>query len=188
MLPNAYAAAIVRLESAAIMDSFSVLAVVGIICMGIGLIGVIVPLLPGLPLIWVGILLWAWGDGFVHLGWPTLLVLAVLMAVGWGIDLLLAPAISRRSGVSWRAIGGALVGGLVGGIVLSAIPVIGTLFGALLGAIGGMWLVEYRIRNDQQAATTAVLAYLRGVAVATLLELLIAFLMIAIFLWQAFWA
>lgn len=172
----------------AIMDSFSVLAVVGIICVGVGVIGVIVPLLPGLALIWLGILFWAWGDSFVHIGWPTLLILAVLMAVGWGIDLLLAPAVSRRAGVSWRAIGGALLGGLVGGIVLSALPVIGTLFGALLGAIAGMWLVEYRIRGDQQAATAAVIAYVRGVAVATILELFIAFLMIAIFLWQAFWA
>ena len=94
------------------MDGFSVLAVVAIILMGIGFIGVIVPLLPGLPLIWLGILLWAWGDNFAQIGWPTLIILGVIMAAGWGVDLLLAPAISRRAGVSWRAIGGQFLAGL----------------------------------------------------------------------------
>ena len=169
------------------MDSFSVLAVVAVVLMGIGFIGVIVPLLPGLPLIWLGILLWAWGGNFAQIGWPTLIVLAVIMAAGWGVNLLLAPAISRRAGVSWRAIGGAILGGFAGGILLSAIPIIGTLFGALIGALAGMWFVEYRIRGDERAATAAVRAYLSGVAVATLLELLLALLMIAIFFWQAFW-
>lgn len=169
------------------MDSFSVLAVVAIILMGIGFIGVIVPLLPGLPLIWLGILLWAWGDNFIQIGWPTLIVLAVIMLAGWGVDLLLAPAISRRAGVSWRAIGGAILGGFAGGILFSAIPIIGTLFGALIGALAGMWFIEYRIRGDGQTATVAVRAYLSGVAVATLIELLLALLMLVIFLWQAFW-
>ena len=124
------------------------LAILGLILMGLGLIGVILPLLPGLPVIWVGILLWAWGDNFQQIGWPTLIGLGVLTIAGWGLNLVVTPAISRRAGVSWRAIGGAIVGGFLGGIFLSALPIIGTLFGALIGAIAGMWFVEYRIRGQ----------------------------------------
>lgn len=161
------------------------LAILGMILVGIGLIGSVLPLLPGLPLIWLGILLWAWADNFQQVGWPTLITLAVLMLVGFGLDLVLTPAISRRAGVSWRAIGGAILGGFLGGIFLSALPIIGTLFGALIGAIAGMWFVEYRIRGSEQAATAAVRAYLSGVAVTTILNVFLALLMIAIFLWQA---
>lgn len=161
------------------------LATLGLILAGIGLIGSVLPLLPGLPLIWLGAFVWAWGNDFQAVGWPTLIILAILALVGWGIDLVLTPAISRRAGVSWRAIGGAILGGLLGGIFLSAIPVIGTLFGALLGAILGMWFVEYRIRGDERAATAAVRAYLSGVAVTTTLNVLLALMMVAIFLWQA---
>lgn len=161
------------------------LAGLGLILVGIGLIGSVLPLLPGLPLIWLGAFVWAWGNNFQEVGWPTLIVLALFALIGWGIDLLLTPAMSRRAGVSWRAIGGAVLGGLLGGIFLSVIPVIGTLFGALIGAIIGMWFVEYRIRGDEQAATAAVRAYLSGVAVTTTLNVLLALMMVAIFLWQA---
>lgn len=157
----------------------------GLILMAIGLIGSVLPLLPGLPLIWGGAFLWAWADNFQQVGWPTLIVLALLTAVGWGLDLVLTPVISRRAGVSWRAIGGAILGGLLGGIFLSVIPLIGTLFGAFIGAVLGMWFVEYQIRGDEQAATAAVRAYVSGVAVTTLLNLFLALIMIAIFLWQA---
>ena len=160
-------------------------AVLGLILMVLGLIGVVLPVLPGLPIIWVGILLWAWGDNFQHIGWPTLIGLGVLTIASWGVSLLLTPAISRRAGVSWRAIGGAILGGFLGGIFLSLLPIIGTIFGALIGAIAGMWLVEYRIRGSEQAATTAVRAYVSGVAATTLLNLFLALLMFAIFLWQA---
>lgn len=167
------------------MNLSFLLALFGLILIGIGLIGSVLPLLPGLPLIWVGALLWAWADNFQQVGWPTLLVLALLMGGGLVLDLVLTPAISRRAGVSWRAIGGAILGGFLGGIFLSALPVIGTLFGALIGAIAGMWFVEYRIRGNEQAATAAVRAYLSGVAVTTLLNIFLALMMIAIFLWQA---
>lgn len=153
--------------------------------MALGLIGTILPILPGLPLIWAGAFLWAWADGFQQVGWPTLIVLAILAIGGWGVSLLVTPAMSRRAGVSWRAIGGAILGGLLGGIFLSVLPVIGTFFGALLGAVLGMWFVEYQIRGDEQAATAAVRAYLSGVAVTAALNLLLALIMIAIFLWQA---
>lgn len=162
-------------------------AALGLIVIGLGLIGILVPLLPGLPLIWLGALIWAWGDGFQHVGWPTLIVLAIVVVIGGGIDLFLASAMSRRAGVSWRAIGGAILGGLFGGIFLTWIPILGTIAGALIGAVIGMWLVEYRIRGDGDAATNAVWSYLTGVAFASVINFFLALFMLGIFFWQAYW-
>ena len=116
------------------MADFSVLYLLGYALILLGLVGVILPLVPGPLLIWLGALVWAWGDGFARVNWVVLAVLGVLAALAWASDILLTTAMSRRSGVSWKAIGGAVVGGLVGGLLLVEIPIIGTLFGALLMA------------------------------------------------------
>ena len=58
-------------------SSVQVLAYIG---MAIGLVGTVLPLIPGTILIWLSALLWAWADGFERVGWPTLLVLALLVA------------------------------------------------------------------------------------------------------------
>jgi len=168
------------------MTITTLFSALGLIIIGLGFIGILLPIMPGLPLIWGGVFVWAWSNEFQQIGWPTLGVLAFLAIVGGALDLFLASAVSRRAGVSWRAIGGAILGGLLGGIFLSWIPILGTLAGALIGALAGMWVVEYRIRGDEAAATAAVRAYLSGVAFASVINLFFALIMLAIFLWQAF--
>jgi uncharacterized protein YqgC (DUF456 family) len=163
---------------------FYILAYIAIV---IGLLGSILPLLPGPFLIWGGVLLWAWANGFERMGWPTLIILGILALAAKGLDFSLTTGMSRRAGVSWRAIGAAFLGALVGGIVLSGIlPLIGAFIGAILGAVAGMWLVEYYIRKDSQAATAAVRAYLSGVGLAAVAQFAISLLMVLIFAWQAY--
>lgn len=169
------------------MTTATLITALAFILMTLGIIGIIVPLLPGLPLLWAGAFVWAWGDGFQQVGWPTLLILGLLVILGGAIDLFFASAMSRRAGVSWRAIGAAILGGLFGGIFLTWIPILGTIAGAIIGAVGGMWLVEYRIRGDSDAATNAVWSYLTGVAVASVINFFLALLMLLLFLWQAYW-
>lgn len=151
----------------------------------LGLIGAVLPVLPGPILIWLGVLVWAWADGFVEVNWWTLGILGLLAAAAWASDLFFTASLSRRAGVSWRAIGGALVCGLLGGIFLSGVPVLGTLFGALIGALAGMLVIERSIKGEWGAAWRAVRAYALATAVSTGFELVIALLMVGIFLWQA---
>jgi uncharacterized protein YqgC (DUF456 family) len=151
----------------------------------LGLIGAVLPVLPGPILIWLGVLVWAWADGFVEVNWWTLGILGLLAALAWASDLFFTASLSRRAGVSWRAIAGALVCGLLGGIVLSGVPVLGTLFGALLGALAGMLVIERFIKGEWGAAWHAVRTYALATAVSTGFELVIALLMVGIFLWQA---
>jgi uncharacterized protein YqgC (DUF456 family) len=152
----------------------------------IGVAGSVIPVLPGPMLIWLGAFVWAWADGFTHIGWGTLIILGILAAISWGSDIFLSTVMSRRAGASWKAILGAIVGGLLGAGLFSALPVLGTFLGAILGAIVGMWLVEYFDKGSTRAATVAVQAYIASMIFAALLEMFIALVMVGIFATQAF--
>jgi uncharacterized protein YqgC (DUF456 family) len=164
----------------------TLLQAIGYALVVLGLIGAVLPVLPGPILIWLGVLVWAWADGFVAVNWWTLGGLGLLAALAWSADLFFTTTLSRRAGVSWRAIGGSLVGGILGGVFLSGIPVLGTLFGALIGALLGMLLIERSIKGEWPAAWAAVRAYAVATAVSTGFEVLVAVLMVGIFLWQVF--
>jgi uncharacterized protein len=100
----------------------------------IGLAGVVVPFLPGLALVWGGVLVWAVlrHDG---LGWATLGVATALLAVGTIAKYLLPGRRLRSAGVP----GGTLVVGAIAGAVgFFVIPVVG----ALLGFVLGVYLAE----------------------------------------------
>lgn len=159
---------------------------IGCAAIVIGFMGSILPVLPGPPMIWLGTLLWAWGNDFQKIGWPTLTILGILALAGMLLNFVFTTSLSRRAGVSWRAIGGALVGAFAGGLMLTAIPLIGTLTGALAGAVVGMWIIEYLVRQDSRMATNAVRAYLSGATLSAAVQFVIACLMLSIFVWQAF--
>jgi uncharacterized protein YqgC (DUF456 family) len=166
------------------MADFSVLYLLGYALILLGLVGAVLPLVPGPLLIWLGAFVWAWGDGFVRVNWVVLAVLGVLAALAWASDILLTTAMSRRSGVSWKAIGGAMMGGLVGGLLLVEIPIIGVLFGALVGAMLGMLVVEWFDKRNLHRALRATWSYLVNSLAASALEIVIAVAMISIFVWQ----
>jgi hypothetical protein len=153
----------------------------------LGLIGAVVPVLPGPFLIWLGALVWAWGDGFQRIGWPTLMILLLLALLAWGSDLILNLVIGRRAGTSWKAFIAAIVGGIGGGLLLSGIaPVIGSLVGAALGALAGVFAVEWWDKRDRRAAWAAVRAYTGSMILAAIVEIVIAVAMVSLFAWQAF--
>ena len=166
------------------MGEINPLHLVGYTLIVIGVIGVILPLVPGPLLIWLGALVWAWGDGFERINWVVLTILGVLAALAWASDLLLTTAMSRRGGVSWKAIAGAIAGGLAGGLLLTGIPVIGTLFGALVGAMLGILVVEWFDKRNLRRALRATWSYLLGSLAASALEIIIAVVMVSIFIWQ----
>jgi uncharacterized protein YqgC (DUF456 family) len=168
------------------MTTDTLLTGAGYILIAIGLAGAVIPVLPGPLIIWLGALVWAWGDGFQRIGWPTLIVLGVIALLAWAADLFLSTVISRRAGASWKSILGAIAGGIAGSLLLSGVPFVGTVLGAICGAVIGMWLVEYFDKRNQRAATVAVRAYIFSMVLAAIVELGLALTMVAIFAWQAF--
>lgn len=162
-------------------------AVVAYGLMFLGLIGAVVPVVPGPALIWLGALLWAWQDGFQAISWPTLLVLGILTVVAWGTDLLLTAWVGRRTGVSWKAIAGAIAGGFIGGILFGGfVPVVGTIIAALIGGVLGILAVEYLDKRNWQQAIAAGRNYIGGFLLSSVVEVWLAVLMLVLFLWQAF--
>lgn len=144
-------------------------ALAGLIML-IGLVGVVVPFLPGLALVWGGVLLWAL---FRHdgLGWATFAVATALFVVGTVAKYLLPGRRLRGSGVPWTtmAVGGAL--GVVGFFV---IPVVGLVIGFVLG----IYLAE-RVRVGGAAAWPATRRALAAVGWSIAIELAAGLLIVA---------
>src|SRR4030095_7845120 len=101
-----------------------------ILLVAIGLAGVVLPAIPGAPLIFAGLFVAAWGEDFVYVRkWPlTLLVL--LARLTYGVDFWATVFGAKRFGASKRAIVGALIGTIVG--LFLGLP--GVLFGPFICA------------------------------------------------------
>jgi len=158
----------------------------GVLLIVIGFVGVFIPLLPGPILIFAGAVVWAGSDNFVHVGWLTLAILALLMVAAWGSELALSSYFTRRTSSSWLTVLGSIIGGLAGGILLTPVlPVFGSVAGAVLGAVIGVLVVELIRKRQLALALRASGNYLIGCLFGRLTELFIALLMIALFTWQA---
>jgi len=150
------------------------LLIAGILMVVIGIAGIIIPGLPGVVLVYLGLFFVAWSDGFARVGWITLTILLLIGAVAWLIDLFTTVYGARRIGASrWAAVGAAL-GMLIG--FWFGLP--GILLGPFLGAL----LVEYLVRKDLLEAGKAGLGTWLGLVVGTALKLALVFAMIGIFL------
>jgi uncharacterized protein len=136
----------------------------------IGALGLVVPALPGAPLIFLGALLAAWGEGFAYLGFGSLLVLGVLSALAIAVDFVAGAFGVKRFGASARAVAGATLGAIVG----IFFGVVGVLVGPFLGAVIG----ELSIRRNFLAAGRAGVGATLGLALGTAAKLAIAFTMI----------
>lgn len=164
-------------------------ALIGYILIILGVIGSVVPLLPGPLIIWGGALVWAWDNDFVRVGIPTLVVLLIMALLAWTSDFLINTILSRRAGASWKSIFGSILGGILGGILLSGlipVPVFGSLIGATIGALAGAFAIEYYDKRDVNAAVNTMKSYLGSVALAAAVEIMISLSMVFIFVWQAF--
>jgi uncharacterized protein YqgC (DUF456 family) len=102
-----------------------------------GLFGLIIPVIPGLVIIWVAALGYGIASGFGTLGWIMFAIISLLMVAGSVIDNVLMGTQARQSGASWVSIAAALVFGIAGNFVL---PVIGGLIAALLALFIAEWI------------------------------------------------
>jgi uncharacterized protein YqgC (DUF456 family) len=138
----------------------------------IGALGVVLPVLPGAPLIFVGALLAAWAEDFEYLGLGSLIVLAVLAVLAVAVDFIASAFGVKRFGASGRAIAGATIGALVGVFF----GVVGVLVGPFVGAVVG----ELSVRRNLAAASRAGVGAALGLALGTAAKLAIAFAMVGV--------
>ena len=139
----------------------------------VGLLGIVMPALPGHLLILAGLILAAWADGFQHVSGWTLGVIAAVAIASYGIDFVSAAVTTRKIGASPRAMVGAALGTL-GGFFLG-LP--GLIIGPFVGAVIG----ELTATKDLRQAGRAGVAATIGFAIGTAVKVAFAFVMIAIF-------
>ncbi|URL57891.1 DUF456 domain-containing protein [Luteibacter flocculans] len=135
-----------------------------------GVAGAILPVLPGIPMIFGGIWLAAAVDEYRHLGWGWLLAIGIVGAVGVALDFISASLGAKRIGASSRALWGAGVGTTIG--MFFGIP--GLLIGPFAGAVAGeLWSGQSVLRSAHVGMSTWV-----GMLVGILAKVVISFLMI----------
>ena len=148
--------------------------VLAVALIAIGVAGIILPALPGTLLIFGGILLAAWADGFARVGPWTLAVIGVIGVASYFVDLAAAALGAKRLGASKRAMVGAGLGTIAG--LFLGLP--GIIIGPFVGAVIG----ELTDSRDFAKAGKAGVAAWIGFAVGTAVKVAMAFMMIAIFL------
>jgi uncharacterized protein YqgC (DUF456 family) len=79
-----------------------------------GLAGMILPALPGPPLLFAGLLCAAWAEDFAYVGWRTLILLGGMTVLAVAADFIAGAFGARRFGASTRAMAGAAIGALIG--------------------------------------------------------------------------
>ena len=160
------------------MDLQTLYYVLAIVLMVVGIAGTVLPALPGLPLVFAGMLLAAWAGGFEEVGGWTMAVLALLTLLSLGIDFMATALGAKRVGASKPALVGAVLGTFAG-LMFGFVGVfIGPFVGALLGELA--WLRGVGGRELGQATKVGLGTWL-GVVVGTVLKLGVAFLMVGLF-------
>ena len=146
---------------------------VAVLLVVVGLAGTLLPILPGVPLVFAGLLLAAWIDGFSHVGWPPLVVLALLAALSVVVDVAASSLGAKRAGAGRAAMLGAALGALAG---LFFGP-LGLLIGPFLGAALGQFLVRQDLVEAGRVGVGAWIGFLVG----TLARLALGLLMVLVF-------
>ena len=138
----------------------------------IGALGLVLPILPGAPLMFIGALLAAWAEDFTYIGPWSLTLLGVLTALAVAVDFIAGAFGARRFGASPRAVTGATLGAIVG----LFFGIAGVLVGPFVGAVVG----ELSVRRNLAAAGRAGVGAAIGLALGTAAKLAIAFAMIGV--------
>ncbi len=142
-------------------------------CVLVGIVGTVLPALPGVVLVFAGLALGAWIDGFARVSGWTVGLLAVLMLLAWAMDFVAAALGAKRVGARPAALVGAALGtiaGVFGGVL-------GLLFLPLAGAAIGQYLAE----PDLRRAGRVGLATWIGMLVGTAVKIALVFAMLGAF-------
>ena len=148
--------------------------IVAVLLILVGAAGTVLPALPGVPLIFGGVLLAAWIDDFQRISVVTVVVLAVLAVIGIVIDYVAAAISAKRAGASKQGIIGAAIGTVAG--VFTGLW--GLLFMPLVGAAVG----EFLAHKDAFRAGKVGAATWFGLLIGTAIKLAIAFTMVGVFI------
>src|SRR5688572_3551632 len=110
------------------MDTFGLFLIA--LAMVVGTLGTIIPLLPGLPIVWAAALVYGIVEGFGAVGWAAFGVISMLALGGMALGYLLPQRKVQEGGAPFSTTVVGIIGAIIGFFV---IPVVGLIVGAVLG-------------------------------------------------------
>lgn len=138
------------------------------LAIAIGLVGILVPFLPGTLLVWAAIAVWAFVVG-TSAAWVVLGVVTAILGAGILVKYLWPARRMKAAEVSGRTLAAGAVMAIVG---FFAIPIAGLLIGFVLG----VYLAEFAQRRDKGRAWASTKHAIKGVALSVGVELAAALL------------
>lgn len=133
------------------------------VVIAVGLVGILVPLLPGSILVLAAIGVWAYVEA-TTVGWVTFGVAALILAAALLVKYLWPMKRMRGADVGT---GSLLAGGALGIVGFFVVPVVGL----VLGFVCGVYLAELAKRHDQRRAWASTVHAIKGVALSVGVEL-----------------
>jgi hypothetical protein len=160
------------------LDQSLTLWIISAILTVTGLSGLLLPVVPGAPLLFLGLLFGAWAEDFSYIGIWTLLLLAIMAAMTYAVEFAASLLGVKKYGGSNRAMIGAALGGFAG--LFMGIP--GILLGPFIGAVLG----ELSLQRSLDQASRAGFGTVVGMALGVAGKLAIGIAMIGLFLVKRF--
>lgn len=145
----------------------------------VSLVGVFIPLIPALNIIWLASLIYGILTGFNWVKIVLMVLLTVLMILGNLSDNILMGAKAKQKGASWWSLGAALAAAIVFSILLPP-------FGGVIAAVIALFGVEMLRLKDWKQAFESAKGVVIGFGWAVVARLAIGLVMIGIWLAWAF--
>ncbi len=152
--------------------------IVAILLVVIGVAGTVLPMLPGVPLVFAGLLLAAWHGGFDQVSILTMVVIGAIAAMAWAVDFFASVVTAKKAGASKYALWGAAIGAIVG----MAGGIVGLIVGPAIGAIIGELITHKNTSKEATAKATNVgIAAGLGFVLALAIKIVLVLTMLAVF-------
>jgi len=146
------------------------LAVLGAVLVLVGFLGSVLPVIPGPPISWAGLLLLKWTDYISDHGQVyenTLWILLFFVVLVTVLDYVVPILGTKKYGGSKRGVWGATIGVVAGIFILSPIPAIGPILGIIIGPFVGAYIGEIttgkKKKDALRAAWGSFVGFLLGV-------------------------
>ena len=152
--------------------------IVAILLVVAGVAGTVLPMLPGAPLVFAGLLLAAWQGGFDQVSIITMVIIGAIAAMAWAVDFFASIVTAKKVGASKYALWGAGIGALVG----IAGGIVGLIIGPAIGAIVGELITHKSTSKEATTkATTVGIAAGLGFVLALAIKIVLVLTMLAVF-------
>lgn len=162
-----------------VMDIYHItIFIISLLIMFGGLVGIVLPIIPSTPLIWLGVFIYAVCDGFKSIGWSLLLIFGLLTILSVVLDYFGGVIGAKKYGATKWGLIGSVIGGIAGFFMGG---IIGLIFGPFFGAV----LLELVFDKDFTKAFKSGVGTLVGFLGGAIAKLVIGVIIIGLFIWKA---